>query len=123
MVMTVPLGIFIALRDRFDSSEKRFEELLKKHEKLVARIDKLDEGSISIDELLDARIEHFAEQQDIIWEYLEELFDRLKNVELTVFPNLADDINQLYDIIGTRAAKRRDPLDRRDAEKKPPDKT
>jgi hypothetical protein len=121
--MTVPLGIFIALRDRFDSSEKRFEELLIKHEKLAARVAKIDEGSIAIDDLLDARIKHFAEQQEIIWEYLEEAFDRLKHVELTLFPNLADDMTQLNRILGNRNAKPRDPLDRRDAEKKPPDET
>jgi hypothetical protein len=121
--MNVPYGEIVFLKDRLKRSEARHAELSKKYEKLVERLDRIDEDSLRIGELLNERVKFLAEQQEVIMELMEDAFDRIKNVELTLFPNLASDIKHLYGILGTRPVKRRDPLDRRDPQKKPPKKT
>ncbi len=49
---------------------------------------------------------------------LTDAFDRIKNIEFTLFPNLIRDMRQLYRVIGDHEAKAFDPLDFRDPSKK-----
>lgn len=62
---------------------------------------------------------------DVVWRYCKALdkdvaaaFERVINLELTVFPNLQKDIDDVYRITGEGDLKSENPLDRR----KPPEK-
>jgi hypothetical protein len=79
-------------------------------------------------ELLHAHIRRGAELitsgDELGWRYcdllqkdIKEIYDRLINLELTVFPNLQKDIDDVYRITGEGDLKRENPLDRRKPEK------
>lgn len=55
----------------------------------------------------------FDKHLHIIERELSDAFGRIKNLELTVFPNLAHDITQLRDVIGKGEDTSENPLDRR----------
>lgn len=65
-----------------------------------------------------------VELHDLAWRYcdllekdVKEIFERVINLELTVFPNLQGDIDAVYRITGEGDPKRENPLDRRKPEK------
>src|SRR5271168_3934960 len=49
---------------------------------------------------------------------LNDAFERIAHIELTLFPNLPKDINHLNDVIGDQDTKAYNPLDFRDPSKK-----
>ncbi len=63
----------------------------------------------------DQLINHCKHHDDV----LEDVAGRLKNVEYTVFPNLARDIVKLHDVIGGTGESKPNPLDKRDPAPKP----
>ncbi len=82
-------------------------------EELTERVDRLDEGLAKCYEVLCGYITTLEKYVLTMDRDLANAYDRIKNLELTVFPNLAKDIKQVRDIIGDGEDKSENPLDKR----------
>lgn len=88
------------------AKDERIKTLEEQVEKLDNRLNRLAKVHVEYNELLDMQLK-------TIEQYQEDLFQRLKNIELKVFPHLAEGITHLRDIIGDGDDKVNNPLDRR----------
>ena len=82
-------------------------------EELTERVNRLDEGLAKCYEVLGGYITTLEKYVLAMDRDLADARDRIKNLELTVFPNLAKDIKQVHDIIGDSGDKSENPLDKR----------
>ena len=87
------------LMDRVARLETAMQELTLKLQKETRNNADLDRLNTELRRLI---------EKDVI-----DAFDRIKNIELKFFPNLARDISQLNSIIGEGDGKAWNPLDRR----------
>ena len=94
-----------ALKAKIAELETQFTKLTDKHQRDVKAL-------MGCDDVLDKhRRANDAELTDA--------FERIIKLELSVFPHLADDINDLNRAIGAGDTKAYNPLDFRDRSKKP----
>lgn len=87
---------------------------------LLYRISQLETAMAVFTEKLDKAVRHNSnmhrlniQHRELIESDLVDAFERIKNIELKVFPNLAEDIIHLNDIIGEGNGKAWNPLDQR----------
>lgn len=104
------------------NSEEQFEQLKEQNRQLLARLARLEKR---IDTLAVGMTRHvktareydeaLARQGGMASAEIRDAFERIINLELKVFPNLAGDIDQLHGIIGDGDANHRaqNQLDRR----------
>ena len=85
----------------FDARIQRLEALI---DALVNGFNKLSKNSYDYDMLLNRHVKLLDRGQD-------DLFERVKRLELNLFPGLAADMARVYDLIGDDQAD--NPLDRR----------
>jgi hypothetical protein len=91
-----------------------YDFLRKEVERLSAEVEQLHK-------YIRQGAEAIANGDELGWKYcrlihrdVKEAFDRIINLELTVFPNLQKDMDQVYNVIGEGENKADNPLDRRD---------
>lgn len=80
---------------QIEQSARHISFLVKNVRNLYRQIRRFRRSFLAIDDL-NTKLRH-ANERDI-----EELFDRIKQLELAVYPNLAADIKQLNRVIGVR---------------------
>ena len=94
------------MTDELDTLRKEIAHLSAKVEALRSDIGRAVTLGSDSDELLHKRCR-------LLGRDLKEAFDRIINLELTVFPNLQQDMNDVYKAIGEGEDKADNPLDRR----------
>jgi hypothetical protein len=89
-------------------------------QELLAKIGQLEAAVHGLTEKLEKEIKHNVnmdrlntELRKLIETDVIDAFERIKNIELKFFPNLAGDITRVNDIIGEADPKAWNPLDRR----------
>jgi len=87
---------------------------------LAEKFSELEAVIMVLAETLDKEIKHNAnmdrlntELRKLIERDVVDAFERIKNIELKFFPNLASDISHLNDVIGETDGKAWNPLDHR----------
>lgn len=102
------------------NSENEIAELRAKVADLKAQLAKLTEkhqrdvkALMGCDDVLD-------KHRKAMHAELNDAFERIAHIELTLFPHLPKDINHLNDVIGHQDTKAYNPLDFRDPSKKSP---
>ena len=93
-----------ALRDKIADLEARLTKLAAKHQRDVKAL-------MGCDDVLNKHRKAMHAQMN-------DAFGRIAHIELTLFPHLSRDINQLNDVIGDQDTKAYNPLDFRDPSKK-----
>jgi len=91
---------------RADELEGQIKRLEARFDKLASDLDRVVKIGSKFDETLGKRL-------DILSQGQQDVFERVKNLELKLFPNLSGDIMQVYNIIGEGDDKAYQPLDRR----------
>lgn len=91
---------------RLELLEVKFNSLEKRVEKLEKSLNRLGNMYVEYNELLNVQLKTIERDQEY-------LFERLKNLELKVFPHLAEGITHLHGIIGDGDDKANNPFDRR----------
>ena|ERR1700730_13610635 len=101
-----------------ETNDKKIYQLEQKIASLQERLAKLAEKQqrdvtalMGLDDVLDKHRKSLTAE-------LCDAFDRIKHIELSLFPRLARDMNNLYDVIGDEDTKAYNPLDFRDPSKK-----
>jgi hypothetical protein len=84
--------------------------LARRLQTLEQRVDKIARIGMKFDEANGRHCTRLQQGQD-------DAFDRITNLELAVFPDLARDIQDVHDIIGEGDNRANQPLDRRDRSK------
>jgi hypothetical protein len=92
------------LRTKVAELETRLEQLSVKHQRDVKAL-------LGCDDIHD-------KHRKVIEADLEDAFERIKHVELTLYPNLMRDMRHLYRVIGDHEPKAYNRLDFRDRSKK-----
>jgi len=87
--------------------QQRVRELEAQIEKLNARANRIVKLGMDFDQLNSRHCK-------ILDREVREAFDRIKHLELTLFPNLGHDIRAVHDIIGEGEDRADNPLDHRD---------
>ena len=82
-------------------------------EELTEKVDRIEEFLTKCYDVLGGYITTLEKYVLAVDRDLADARDRIKNLELTVFPNLAQDIKQVRDIIGDGGDKSENPLDKR----------
>ena len=90
----------------YDMLRKELERLSAKVDVLNANIERTVMSSSDADEVL-------RKHCWLLTRELKDAFERIINLELTVFPNLQKDMDQVYKTIGDGEDKLDNPLDRR----------
>lgn len=85
------------------------DEAILLRQRLMALEDKLERVIILSKNMDQLNAKHCT----LLSREVHEAFDRIKHLELTVFPNLARDIQDVHDIIGEGENKADNPLDHR----------
>ena len=93
-----------SLKDKVAYLEARLEQLTAKHGRDVKAL-------MGCDDVLD-------KHRKVMHVELNDAFERIAHIELTLFPHLPRDINHLNDVIGDQDTKAYNPLDFRDRTKK-----
>jgi len=78
-------------------TQKQLEEKIKT---LEARIEELSQRLDAADKRVSDYSELYCQQIVYVSRDIEYAFERIKNVEVTVFPNLLDDLAHAHEIIG-----------------------
>jgi hypothetical protein len=82
-------------------------------EELTKLVNRLEEGLTKCYDVLGGYITTLEKYVLAMDRDLADARERIKNLELTVFPNLAKDMKQVGDIIGDSGDKSENPLDKR----------
>src|ERR1700722_1900856 len=93
-----------ALKAKIADLEAQLAELTDKHQRDVKAL-------LGCDDVLD-------KHRKAMHAELNDAFERIAHIELTLFPHLTRDINHLNDVIGDQETKAYNPLDFRDPSKK-----
>lgn len=102
--MTDPRTEITSLKGKVADLEARLEQLNEKYQRSV-------NGLMGLHDVLNKhRMRMDAESDDA--------FERIKNIELALFPRLIRDMRHLYSVIGDHEPKAYNPLDFRDRSKK-----
>ena len=96
-----------------DTSQAQITALNKKIERLDARLEELITDYRKMVRVLGGYDDLLNKHCKILEKELADAFERIKHLELTLFPNLGPDMLQLYDIIGEGEKKVDNPLDHR----------
>jgi uncharacterized protein with von Willebrand factor type A (vWA) domain len=92
------------LEQKVTALEERLAKLTEKHQRDVKAL-------MGCDDVLDKHRKAMQAE-------LNDAFERIAHIELTLFPRLPRDINQLNDVIGDQDTKAYNPLDFRDPSRK-----
>ena len=92
------------LEQRIVALEERLAKLSERHQRDVKAL-------MGCDDVLD-------KHRKAMHAELNDAFERIAHIELTLFPHLPRDINHLNDVIGDQDTKAYNPLDFRDPSKK-----
>jgi hypothetical protein len=92
------------LHEKVAQLESRLEQLDKKYQRSVNAL-------MGLHDVLD-------KNRKVMEADLEDAFERIKHVELTLYPNLMRDMRHLYRVIGNHEPKAYNRLDFRDRSKK-----
>jgi hypothetical protein len=93
-----------ALKAKITDLEARLAALADKHQRDVKAV-------MGCDDVLD-------KHRKAMHAELNDAFERIAHIELTLFPNLPKDIDHLNDVIGDQDTKAYNPLDFRDLSRK-----
>src|ERR1700736_2922224 len=96
-----------------DNHQAQIDELRQKIARLEARLEELGTDYRKVVRSLGRYDELNAKHCNMLEKELADAFERIKHIELTLFPNLMPDITRLHGIIGDVEDKADNPLDHR----------
>jgi hypothetical protein len=95
------------LEERMKTLEAGIKRLEACMDDLLKRLTRVSKTGYEYDLLQDRHLKILDRDQ-------EQAFERIKNLELRLFPGIAPDIDRLHEIIGDHDGKADEPLDRRE---------
>lgn len=96
-----------------DNNQPQIDELKQTVARLEARLEELGTDYRKVVRSLGRYDELNAKHCNLLEKELVNAFERIKHIELTLFPNLMPDITRVHDIIGEGEDKADNPLDHR----------
>ena len=96
---------------QYNCSMSEMEKLREDIKHLTARVAELEYGLSRGAKIYGGFFEALQRHCMMLDRDQEDAFERIKHLELTVFPNLARDIQNVHDIIGEGESKAENPLD------------